>query len=158
MRPLAPAPGYNAEATVSRDGWIVFTSTRDGDLDLYKMRLDGSGLTRLTSTLGYDGGAFFSPDGRRLVWRAMYPETAADSADYRNLLAQRLVRPTRLELWVANADGSDARQVTHLGAASSPPSFTRTAAGSCSPRTIRIRRAGTSIFIWWAWTAAGWSG
>ena len=63
VRPLAPGPGYNAEATVSRDGWVVFTSTRDGDLDLYKMRLDGSELTRLTSTPGYDGGAFFSPTG-----------------------------------------------------------------------------------------------
>ncbi len=36
LRPLAPAPGsYNAEATISKDGWMVFTSTRDGDLDLY---------------------------------------------------------------------------------------------------------------------------
>jgi TolB protein len=123
VRPLAPAPGYNAEATVSRDGWVVFTSTRDGDLDLYRMRLDGSRLTRLTSTPGYDGGAFFSADGTRIVYRASRPKDAADLAQYRALLAQKLVRPTELEIWVMNADGSEQRQVTHLGAASFAPFF-----------------------------------
>jgi Tol biopolymer transport system component len=124
LRPLAPAPGaYNAEATVSRDGWIVFTSTRDGDLDLYKMRLDGSGLTRLTDAPGYDGGAFFSADGRRIVWRASRPAPGAELDDYRALLARKLVRPSRLEIWVMNADGSEPRQVTTLGAASFAPFF-----------------------------------
>jgi TolB protein len=115
---------YDAEATVSPDGKrIVFTSTRDGDIELYTMNVDGTDVRRVTHRVGYDGGAFFSPDGRRLVWRAMYPESAADSADYRRLLAQRLVRPTRLELWVAGADGSNARQVTRLGVASFAPFF-----------------------------------
>jgi TolB protein len=115
---------YDAEATVSPDGRrIVFTSTRDGDIELYTMSLDGSDVRRVTRRVGYDGGAFFSPDGRLLVWRAAYPESAADSADYQGLLARNLVRPTRLELWVANADGSDPRQVTHLGAASFAPYF-----------------------------------
>jgi Tol biopolymer transport system component len=124
LRPIAPAPGsYNAEATISKDGWIVFTSTRDGDLDLYKMRLDGSGLTRLTSTPGYDGGAFFSPDGKRIVWRASRPAAGAELDDYRALLARKLVRPRRLEIWVMNADGTDARQVTTLEAASFAPFF-----------------------------------
>ncbi len=123
LRPLAPAPGYNAEATISKDGWIVFTSTRDGDLDLYKMRLDGSGLTRLTDTVGYDGGAFFSPDGKRIVYRASRPRTARELADYRALLARRLVRPTVLEIWVMDADGRDQHPVTNLGAASFAPFF-----------------------------------
>ncbi len=124
IRPLAPAPGsYNAEGTISRDGWIVFTSTRDGDLDLYKMRLDGSGLVRLTSTLGYDGGAFFSADGRRIVFRASRPEGPAEEAEYRALLARRLVRPGKLEIYTMSADGSGVRQVTHLGAASFAPFF-----------------------------------
>lgn len=115
---------YDAEATVSPDGRrVVFTSTRDGDIDLYTMNVDGSDVRRVTRRVGYDGGAFFSPDGRKLVWRAMYPETPKDTADYQRLLAQRLVRPTRLELWVANADGSEPRQVTRLGAASFAPSF-----------------------------------
>jgi TolB protein len=124
LRRLTRNDAYDAEATVSPDGRrIVFTSTRDGDLELYTMNVDGSQVQRVTHRVGYDGGAFFSPDGTRLVWRAMYPETATDTADYRQLLAQRLVRPTRLELWVANADGSEARQVTHLGAASFAPFF-----------------------------------
>jgi Tol biopolymer transport system component len=122
-RPLAPAPGYNAEATVSKDGWIVFTSTRDGDLDLYKMRLDGSGLTRLTSTPGYDGGAFFSPDGKRIVYRASRPETPEELAEYRRLLGEKVVKPGKLEIWVMDADGGNQRQVTHLGAASFAPFF-----------------------------------
>jgi Tol biopolymer transport system component len=124
LKPLAHAPGsYNAEATVSRDGWIVFTSTRDGDLELYRMRLDGSGLTRLTRTPGYDGGAFFSADGRRIVYRASRPEAPQELADYRSLLARKLVRPTRLEIRIMDADGSNDRQVTRLGAASFAPFF-----------------------------------
>ncbi|HKU60556.1 MAG TPA: hypothetical protein VJQ44_05010 [Gemmatimonadales bacterium] len=115
---------YDAEATVSPDGRrVVFTSTRDGDIELYTMNVDGSDVRRVTRRVGYDGGAFFSPDGTMLVWRAAYPETAGDSADYQSLLARKLVRPTRLELWVARADGSEVRQVTHLGAASFAPYF-----------------------------------
>jgi TolB protein len=124
LRPLAPAPGtYNAEATVSNDGWIVFTSTRDGDLELYKMRLDGSALTRLTNAPGYDGGAFFSADGKRIVFRASRPSGPEELATYRALLAKKLVRPGKLEIYVMNADGSDVRQVTRLGAASFAPFF-----------------------------------
>jgi Tol biopolymer transport system component len=124
VRPLAPAPGsYNAEATISKDGWIVFTSTRDGDLDLYKMRLDGSGLVRLTSTPGYDGGAFFSADGKRIVYRASRPAPGPELDDYRALLAKKLVRPGHLEIWVMNADGTDQHQVTHVGAANFAPFF-----------------------------------
>src|SRR5213592_1171938 len=61
-------PGYDAEGTLSPDGrTIVFTSLRDGDLDIYTMRVDGTHLRRLTHTLGYDGGPFFSPDGKQIV-------------------------------------------------------------------------------------------
>jgi Tol biopolymer transport system component len=122
LRPLTRNGAYNAEATVSPDGErIIFTSTMDGDLELYTMRVDGSDLRRITHRLGYDGGAFFSPDGKRIVWRAAYPQTAQDTADYRSLLEARLVRPARLEVWVANADGSAARQVTNLGGANFAP-------------------------------------
>lgn len=124
LRPLAPAPGtYNAEATVSADGWVVFTSTRDGDLDLYKMRLDGSELRRLTRTPGYDGGAFFSADGARIVFRASRPEGEVEVAEYRRLLGRKLVRPGKLEIFTMNADGTGVSQVTHLGAASFAPFF-----------------------------------
>ena len=124
LRPLSPAPGsYNAEATISKGGTIVFTSTRDGDLDLYEMQLGGTGLRRLTSAPGYDGGAFYSADGKRIVFRASRPSTEAELADYRGLLARKLVRPGKLEIYTMNADGSGERQVTHLGAASFAPFF-----------------------------------
>jgi Tol biopolymer transport system component len=87
------------------------------------MKIDGSDVRRITHRVGYDGGAFFSPDGNKIVWRAAYPLTAADTADYFNLLARRLVRPAKVELWVANADGSQARQITHLGGANFAPYF-----------------------------------
>ncbi|HEU5042061.1 MAG TPA: hypothetical protein VFT84_14625 [Gemmatimonadales bacterium] len=124
LRRLTRNDAYDAEATVSPDGRrVIFTSTRDGDIELYTMNVDGSDVRRVTHRVGYDGGAFFSPDGRQIVWRAMYPETAEDSADYRRLLGERMVRPSRLELWVANADGSDARQITRLGGANFAPYF-----------------------------------
>ena len=115
---------YNAEATLSPDGQrLIFTSTMDGDLELYTMNVDGSDIRRITNRVGYDGGAFFSPDGSQIVWRAMYPQTAQDTADYQTLLADRLVRPSDLELWVADADGSNAKQITDLGAANFAPYF-----------------------------------
>jgi Tol biopolymer transport system component len=115
---------YDAEATTCpRDGSIIFTSTRDGDLELYRMDADGKNVKRLTRAPGYDGGAFFSPDCTKIVWRASRPKPGAELTDYQALLAQHLVRPSRLELMVADADGTDARQITYLGAASFAPSF-----------------------------------
>lgn len=125
LRQLTRNGAYNAEATLSPDGErVIFTSTRDGDLELYTMKVDGSDVQRLTHRVGYDGGAFYSPDGSKIVWRAWYPEAASDSADYLRLLGQRMVRPSRMELWVANADGSDAHRITELGGANFAPFFT----------------------------------
>ena len=119
---LTDTPGYDAEATFSpRGNRIVFTSLRSGDLDLWTMELDGSDLRQITDRVGYDGGAFFSPDGSRIVWRAHYPESAEEIADYQALLGDGLIRPTTLEIWVADADGSNARQITDNGAANFAP-------------------------------------
>lgn len=123
LRQLTTTPGYDAEATVCPvDGSIVFTSVRDGDLELYRMDADGKNVKRLTQTPGYDGGAFFNNDCSKIVWRASRPQGQA-LADYQRLLGLGLVRPTQLELYVANADGSGATQVTELGAASFGPFF-----------------------------------
>ncbi len=123
LKPLTDTESYDAEATVcSRDGSIVFTSTRDGDLDLYRMDADGGNVRRLTVAPGYDGGAFFSADCSMIVWRASRP-TGEALADYQALLEEGLVRPGELELWVANADGTEQRQVTYLGGANFAPFF-----------------------------------
>jgi Tol biopolymer transport system component len=124
IQQLTNTPGYDAEATISSDGkTIVFTSVRDGDLDIYTMNADGSNVRRLTSELGYDGGPFFSRDGRQIVYRANHPTDPAQIADYRRLLASALVRPTTLDIWVMNADGSGKRKVTNQAGASFAPYF-----------------------------------
>ena len=123
-RRLTDAAGYDAEATFSPDGTrIVFTSTRDGDVELYTMDADGGDVRRLTYEEGYDGGAFFSPDGSRIVYRAWHPAAGAELEDYRALLRDRLVRPGRMELWIMDADGGNRRQVTASGGASFAPFF-----------------------------------
>ena len=121
---LTNNPGYDAEATVSPKGdKIVFTSLRSGDLELYTMNMDGSGVKQLTNQLGYDGGAFFSPDGTKIVFRASRPKTPEEVAEYKSFLAEGLVQPTSMELYVCNADGTDIHQLTHLGKANWAPFF-----------------------------------
>ncbi len=124
LRALTKGAGYNAEATISADGKkVVFTSSRDGDLEIYTMNPDGSGARRLTHTLGYDGGPFFSPDGKWIAYRAHHPTAEKDVAKYKSLLAQDLVEPNEMDLYVMHADGSDQKQITSLGGASFAPSF-----------------------------------
>ena len=124
LKQLTTGPGYNAEATLSTDGKkIVLTSSRDGDLEIYTMNSDGTGAKRLTNELGYDGGPFFSPDGRWIVYRAHHPKVAAEVAHYKELLAQDLVEPSKMDLFVMHSDGSDPHQITDLGGASFGPFF-----------------------------------
>lgn len=122
--PLTNSGKYDAEATISPKGdKIVFTSTRDGDPELYVMNLDGSNQTRLTFEKGYDGGAFFSYDGKKIVFRASRPKTEKELEDYNDLVNEGLVRPTNLEIFVMDADGKNIKQVTNLGKASFAPFF-----------------------------------
>lgn len=121
---LTNSPGYDAEATVSPKGdKIVFTSLRSGDPELYTMNSDGSDVKQITNGLGYDGGAFFSPDGNKLIFRASRPTTEEEIKEYKDLLKEGLVIPTKMELFICNADGSDLRQLTNLGKANWAPFF-----------------------------------
>ena len=125
IKQLTSFKGYDAEATISPKGdRMVFTSMRDGDLDLYTMDLKGNNVKRITTALGYDGGAWYSPDGTKIIWRASRPNTEAEVKEYKELLADNLVAPTHMEVWIANADGSNARQVTFLEQANWAPNFT----------------------------------
>jgi Tol biopolymer transport system component len=96
LRRLTDAKGYDAEGSYSADGRrIVFTSNRDGNLELYVMDADGTNVRQLTHAPGcYNGGPFFSPDGKRVVFRADRKEK------------------DRLQLYVINADGTGERALT----------------------------------------------
>ena len=118
---LTDIPGYDAEATVGPDGRMVFTSVRDGDMEIYSMNGDGSDVQRLTNRQGPDGGPFFSADGSKIVFRGREIADGPEYDDYKRLLDEGLWRPTELEIFVMNADGSDLRQVTDLGGASFGP-------------------------------------
>jgi Tol biopolymer transport system component len=124
IKQLTNTPRYDAEATLSPDGKkMIFTSLRDGDLDLYIMDIKSGKTKRFTNTPGYDGGAWFSPDGKKIIWRASRPKTEAELKEYRELLDQNLVAPTNMEVFVANADGTDVKQVTHFGQANWAPAY-----------------------------------
>jgi Tol biopolymer transport system component len=120
---LTNARGYDAEGSYSPDGqWIAFTSMRDAynrtlsseeqkqlEVDpsyfaeIYIMHADGSGQKRLTNVPGYDGGPFFSPDGKRIIWRRF---------DTSGLIAN---------VFTMNPDGADVRQITDFAAMSWAP-------------------------------------
>jgi Tol biopolymer transport system component len=122
---LTDTPGYDAEATVNwKTGNIVYTSLASHDLDLWTMKTDGTGKKQITHKQGYDGGAVFSRDGKKLVWRANYPKDAEQMTRYKSLLADNLTAPMKMEIVVADADGSNAKTVTDFGCASFAPTFT----------------------------------
>jgi len=122
LKQLTTAKGYDAEGGYSPDGqWIVFSSMRDAynrtltaaeqkqlELDasyfaeVYIMKADGSEQRRLTDWPGYDGGTFFTKDGR-IVWRHF---------EENGLVAN---------VWTMKPDGSDKKQITDFGAMSWAP-------------------------------------
>jgi TolB protein len=124
VKQMTNTPGYDAEATLSPDGRkMVFTSVRDGDLELYIMDMKSGNTKRITHDLGYDGGAWFSPDGKRLIWRASRPETPEEIKEYKELLAEGLVAPTRMEVYTSDLEGKNLKKETALGQANWAPNF-----------------------------------
>jgi TolB protein len=124
VKQLTTSKGYDAEATLSPDGnKMIYTSDKDGDIDLYIMDLKTGKEKRVTNTLGYDGGAWFSPNGKKIIWRASRPTSDADVKEYKDFLKENLVAPTNMEVFVADADGNNVKQVTNFGNANWAPSF-----------------------------------
>lgn len=120
---LTDTPGYDAEAVYSPKGdKIIFTSVRTGDLELFLMDPDGSNVEQLTDMPGYDGGAFFSLDGEWICWRASRPE-GDELEDYQTLLADGLIRPSKLEIYIMNLTEREPIQLTNNGAANFGPYF-----------------------------------
>ena len=118
---LTETKGYDAEAVYSPQGEkIIFTSVRSGDLELFLMNPDGSGVEQLTDEKGYDGGAFFSLDGQWIVWRASRPK-GKDLKDYQALLADGLIHPSNLEIYIMHLKERKPIQLTNNGAANFGP-------------------------------------
>lgn len=109
---------------MSPDGkHVIFTSDRSGDIELYVMDADGKNVRQLTNTPGYDGGAFFSHDGKKIVWRASRPE-GKELAEYQALLKEHLIRPSRLDIYVMDLDGKNVQRLTNNSKANFAPFFT----------------------------------
>lgn len=114
--------GYVAETTIAPNGkWMSFTSDYEGDLEIYRADLNGKNIKRLTNHVGYDGGPFISYDSKKIVYRADVPANPQEAAAYQELLKEHMVRPSKLEIWIMDADGSNKRQVTNLKCASFAP-------------------------------------
>ncbi len=125
LKRLTSTEGYDAEATVNwKTNKIIYTSMASGDLDLWEMKPDGSSKKQITKSFGYDGGAVFSRDGKKIAWRAGHPTTPETKEKYSSLLKESLTSPMKMELFVADADGKNAKQITNFGCASFAPTFT----------------------------------
>ena len=72
---------------------MAFVRSRDGDMEIYVVNADGSGLTKLTNNSAWDGGPTWSSDGTQIAF-----ETNRDG-DYR--------------VYVMNADGTDPTRLTN---------------------------------------------
>jgi TolB protein len=124
LKKITNNPRYDAEPVVSSDGrLIVFGSQREGNFDVYIMNADGSNVRRLTDRYGYNGGPWFSPDGKKIVWRAWYPQTAAEKARWKDSMENNYILACPLDLWVMDVDGSNKKMILHNGATNFAPSW-----------------------------------
>jgi Tol biopolymer transport system component len=124
LKRLTDTDGYDAEAVISPVAdKIVFCSARDGDLELYTMNLDGSDQKRLTFDVGYDGGPWYSWDGKKIVYRAHHPTDSTEIKEYKALLANGLVKPEKVDIFVMDSDGKNIQQLTDNNKANFGPFF-----------------------------------
>jgi len=130
---IAAEPGapsvFNSQIATCKNNSAVFTSTRDGDIQLFGAVIDSSFGTlgkvhRLTRYLGYDGMASFSPDCTKIVWLASRPSSDREIRKFKKLASQRRIDPKTLNIWIADSDGSNAQQVTHTQGSVLNPVFT----------------------------------
>jgi TolB protein len=120
--PILDKDAYVAETTIAPNArFLTFTSDFEGDLEIYRSDLSGKNIKRLTSFEGYDGGPFISWDSKKIVYRRSSIKSPSELEEYKTLLKEHLVRPSKLEIWIMDADGKNNRQVTSLGAASFAP-------------------------------------
>lgn len=129
LKRLTKELGYDAEGSYSPDGkHIAFASNRQAYepkfvsemteeqkkimkqdtsyfMDIYIMDADGKNVKQLTNTPGYDGGPFFSADGKKITWRRFNPEG------------------TKAEIYTMNIDGTDQKAITKLNVMSWAPFF-----------------------------------
>ena len=111
---LTDTEGYDAEGVYSPPGdKILFTPVRTGDLELFMMNPDGTGVEQFTHEPGYDGGGFSSRDGQWIVGRASRPT----GKELGGVFAQGLVRPHSLEIYIMNLRERKPIQLTRNGAA-----------------------------------------
>ena len=121
---LTNFPGYNAETTIHpTEEKVIFTSLRDGDINLFEMDYNGENIIQITKEYGYDGGAFYSPKGDRIVWRAWYPSTQEEKAKWKNNLTKKFIESVPLDIYVAQRDGSKKVRLTNNGATNWAPSW-----------------------------------
>ncbi len=124
LQRLTDNPQYDAEPIISSDGKkIVFGSQREGDFDVYIMDADGANVKRLTKTTGYDGGPWFSPDGKQIVWRAWYPQTEKEKAQWQDNMNNNYIIATPLDLWIMDSKGDNKKRLTNNGATNWAPSW-----------------------------------
>lgn len=125
LKQITDAWGYDAESSFAFDGSsIVFTSLSTGDPEIWTMDIDGSNKKQLTHSPGYDGGPFFSWDGTKITYRAYYPKDDDEMNDFKKTLKEQFgIKPTLLQLWVMDSDGSNKVQITDNGAVNFCPFF-----------------------------------
>ncbi|MCS7245862.1 MAG: hypothetical protein N2504_02405 [candidate division WOR-3 bacterium] len=104
---------YKAEGEANFNDTIVFTYSKDNELDIYLFSLKNrSIIKRITNFVGYDGGGMFSQDGRYIVFRAYHLKDSAEIKEYKELLRKNLVRPEGVEIYIYDLVKDSFWQVT----------------------------------------------